>query len=255
MSILTTTLSFNETDATRILSQVTSTSEFLTIPSSEFKRRHWERELRRVTSYELHAATLAEYYKLNRIPRGLRVHLRPTFFTEDLEYCTNFERIINKCSLDLILLTVERLQKAVSEIKTQVDTTEVQLRDCLNTEEFDKLKETVNGYISEYKKEVEEKKRSKFLRDSEDYLLNRVYKWQESSGRTRMDYKRRPRQDFSTSSGSESGGPREQQPFFRRGQGRRPPGRGAGRAASIGGPNVPGQTPNIQTRSQVRLPP
>lgn len=252
MTDTTKVLSFNEDDATRILSQVTSSTDFLTIPTSEFKKRHWERESRRLASYELHAVTLAEYHKLSRIPRGMRVHLRPTFFVDDPQYCADFERIINKCSLDLILLTVERLQKAITELKEGIDTTQLQLQDSLNSEEFAKLKETVEKYTETYRKETQEKKRSKFLRDGEDYLLKRVYRWQDTSLASRPGYRGRyrPGNQYSSSSGSESNESQATRPFPRRGLGRRPPRGSVGRAESIGGTEraVP---LNITTRSQV----
>ncbi|XP_044124757.1 uncharacterized protein LOC122944111 [Bufo gargarizans] len=247
----TITLSFADTDAERILSQVTSTSDFLNIPTSEFQKRHWERERRRLTAYELHAITLAEYYKVKRIPRGLRVHLRPTFFPNDPDYSRDFEKIINKCSYDLILLTINRIQTAVTELQTQILATEQQLRDSLTSEEFGKLKESVDTYIATYKRDTEEKKRSKFLRDSEDYHLNRVYRWQDPTWRQKPGYRRSPRPgSFTSSSGNESTGPQDSRPFLRRG--RRPRGGGGGvqDASTTNLTARPGSSQTIQTRSQ-----
>ncbi|XP_044143779.1 uncharacterized protein LOC122933085 [Bufo gargarizans] len=245
------TLSFADADAERILSQVTSTSEFLNIPTSEFQKRHWERERRRLTSYELHATTLAEYFKVKRIPRGLRVHLRPTFFPNDPENSRDFEKIINKCSYDLILLTINRIHTAVTELQTQISVTEQQLRDSLTSEEFGKLKESVDTYISTYRRETEEKKRSKFLRDSEDYHLNRVYKWQDPSWHQKPGYRRPPRPgSFTSSSGSESTGLQDTHSFLRRGS-RRPRGGGSARGANTTDTTaMPGPSQVIQTRSQ-----
>ncbi|CAJ0965286.1 unnamed protein product, partial [Ranitomeya imitator] len=94
------TLSYGQAEAEEIISRVTIPGEFLHTPSEEIRSRDLERELRRKTALELH------YVK--RIPRGPRVSLRPTLFQDKPDFCQKFESILNKCCMDIIILTIER---------------------------------------------------------------------------------------------------------------------------------------------------
>lgn len=238
-------LSYNEDQATRILAKMTAPTDFLQTPVSECKRRDWERERKRLVSYDLHALTLAEYYRLGRIPRGLRVNLRPTLFAEKAEFKEKFERILNKCSMDIMLLTIESLQEAMEELQPKVEVIEQQLTDSMNATDFAELKEKVETYLKNYRKEIELQKRNKFHRDAEDYRLKAVYKWQQPGS----GYSRRPSGGYSSSSSANSQSSfSNRRPFFQRNRGRNRRGDRGGRAAIIG-EQAGG---SIQTRSQVR---
>ncbi|CAJ0915856.1 unnamed protein product [Ranitomeya imitator] len=158
------TFSFNATEAAEILSKVTAPSDFLQIPTQELKNRDLERESRRAINLEIHIITLAEYLRVQRIPRGLRVPLQPTFFREDKEYCTKFEHILNKCSADLMTLTLSYLQKNLDTVNAQVNAIESQLSSTMPQEEFQELKKKNQELLQSHRSEVEKRKRSKFLR-------------------------------------------------------------------------------------------
>ncbi|XP_069600009.1 uncharacterized protein [Ranitomeya imitator] len=179
------TFSFNATEAAEILSKVTAPSDFLQIPAKELKNRDLERESRRAVNLELHIITIAEYLRVQRIPRGLRVPLQPTFFREDKDYCTKFEHILNKCSADLMTLTLSYLQKNLETVNAQINAIESQLTSTLPQEEFQELKTKNLELLRSHRLELEKRKRSKFLRDTEDYLQNRVYQWRDTQHSTR----------------------------------------------------------------------
>ncbi|CAJ0964212.1 unnamed protein product [Ranitomeya imitator] len=179
------TFSFNATEAAEILSKVTAPSDFLQIPAKELKNRDLERESRRAVNLELHIITIAEYLRVQRIPRGLRVPLQPTFFREDKDYCTKFEHILNKCSADLMTLTLSYLQKNLETVNAQINAIETQLTSTLPQEEFQELKTKNQEILRSHRSELEKRKRSKFLRDTEDYLQNRVYQWRDTQHSTR----------------------------------------------------------------------
>ncbi|CAJ0947639.1 unnamed protein product [Ranitomeya imitator] len=120
------TFSFNAIESAEILSKVTAPSDFLQIPTKELKNRDLERESRRAVNLELHIITIAEYLRVQRIPRGLRVPLQPTFFREDKDYCTKFEHILNKCSADLMTLRVLS-HSAIFIATTNLDTVNAQI--------------------------------------------------------------------------------------------------------------------------------
>ncbi|XP_071972392.1 uncharacterized protein [Engystomops pustulosus] len=211
----TNTFFYTEEVASQIIDQVTLTSQFLQIPSTELKTREFEKEYRKFTSLKLHCATLTEYYKVERIPRGLRSHLYPTLFKDDPEFCKKFENILNKCSFDLILLTVETLQKKIAESSTNLKSIEQQLSTSLSPEEWSKLREKVDRTISEFRLDTENKKRQKFLRDTEDYQQKRVYKWQDPNFQSQR-FQRRTYRRSSSSSGERSTDSRNSHFFLRR---------------------------------------
>ncbi|CAJ0934575.1 unnamed protein product [Ranitomeya imitator] len=184
------TLSYNQEEVSSIISQVTTPGTFLHTPSEELRTRDFERDLKRLTSLDLHCITLAEYHRVQRIPRGLRVPLRPTLFHDNTEFCTKFESILNKCSMDLIVLTIDFLQKEITDLKIRITATEQQLNNTLSSEDFKTLKTKLDHTTTELRDNLQARKRSKFLRDTEDYKNNQVYRWQSSRYRrpTRRGY-------------------------------------------------------------------
>lgn len=65
---------------------------------------------------ELHAITLSDYWRKEMIPRGLRLNKFPSFGKDNPDFKNKWESILNKCSLDLMLLLIE-------EAKTQLGST------------------------------------------------------------------------------------------------------------------------------------
>ncbi|XP_073418737.1 uncharacterized protein [Dendrobates tinctorius] len=174
------TFSYNAEETSNIIAQSTLPSDFLRLPPKETRGRDLERTLRRCTNLELHCVTLTEYLKVQRIPRGLRVPLRPTLFSESSDFCSRFEQIINKCSFDLITLTLEHLHLGIAKCKEEISNIETQLSSSISTEDFNNLKTKINGAIEQHRRDTETRKRNKFARDTDDYERNRVYKWRES---------------------------------------------------------------------------
>ncbi|CAJ0940699.1 unnamed protein product [Ranitomeya imitator] len=160
------TLSYNQEEASSIISQITTPGTFLHTPSEELRTREFEKDLRRFTALDLHSITLAEYHRVQRIPRGLRVPLRPTLFQENTEFCTKFESILNKCSMDLIVLTIDFLQKEISELKTKITSSEQQLKSTSSPEDFQILKEKIDKNVSDLRDTLQARKRNKFLTTS-----------------------------------------------------------------------------------------
>ncbi|XP_077137110.1 uncharacterized protein LOC143795030 [Ranitomeya variabilis] len=199
-----TTFSYNAEETSNILARSTFNSDFLKIPPREIRGRDLERELRHFTNIELHCATLTEYLRAQRIPRGLRVPLRPTLFRDSSDYCTKYEQILNKCSFDIITLTIEHLQKAISTSSEAIKSIEAQLSSSGPPEELTALRDQISKSIEKHRRETEERKRIKFNRDTEDYERQQVYRWQDNFYGRRNTSRQAPRSslDFSTS-GSE----------------------------------------------------
>lgn len=56
--------------------------------------RKLEQLKKRETSLNLHAFTLMEYMKAQRIPRGLRSSLTPILLKDDTAYCERWQAIL-----------------------------------------------------------------------------------------------------------------------------------------------------------------
>ncbi|CAJ0936771.1 unnamed protein product [Ranitomeya imitator] len=175
------TFFYNTTEVADIVSRVTASSDFVQTPPQELKNRDLERETKRAINLELHTIMIAEYLKVQRIRRGMRVPLHPTFFKEDKEYCTKFEQILNKCSFDLMTLTLSFLPKNLESVNSQITAIETQLSSTMPVEEFQEMKSKNQETLNIFRRDLEKKKRSKFLRDTEDYQQSRVYQWRDTN--------------------------------------------------------------------------
>lgn len=186
------TFSFSDLDSERILSSLTGTSDFLTEDDHRPSIRQLEYFMRKEVNYRLHTVTLAEYFRAKRIPRGLRILLKPTLCRENPNFLNKWRCILNKCSLDLVLLTVEELQKESVRIQTDIADLKTKLQTSLPADEFKDLLVSVETTIQNHKIEVEKTKIKKFKRDTFDYANNCVYTWFErfdSNSRQKL-YKR-----------------------------------------------------------------
>ncbi|KAM4023156.1 uncharacterized protein ACNLHF_027971 isoform 1-T1 [Anomaloglossus baeobatrachus] len=213
------TFSYNDEESSTIVSRVTTSNKFLATPPEELRGRDYEKELQRQVALDLHLVTLAEYHRTKRIPRGLRVSLRPTLFSDNPLFCDKFEAIINKCSMDIIILTIEFLQKEIQQVSDSIRSTEEQLKQSLSASDLDQLKAKTNDFITNFGTNLETKKRQKFFRDQEDYTKGTVYRWRSGDGsRFQRPYRFGGYASTSDSDG-DYGAPRQQQNFLER----RPP--------------------------------
>ncbi|KAM4034752.1 uncharacterized protein ACNLHF_021440 [Anomaloglossus baeobatrachus] len=196
------TFSYNDEQAFSIVSRVTTTVQFLFTPTEERRAKDYERELKRQTALELHLITLAKYHKVKRIPRGLRVSLRPTLFSANSEFCSIFQQILNKCSFDFMTLTIDYLQKQLDGISKNISTIASQLSNTFSPTDLGNIKSNLDTTISEYKKTLQDRKRAKFSRDEDDYKKGRVYRWRCGEPAPRRRFY--PRTEFSSSASSGS---------------------------------------------------
>lgn len=174
-----TTLAFSEEEINSILRQFADKNSFLEVDTNVDLKRRLEYLLKRQTNFRLHATTLAEYLKVKRIPRGLRILLKPTLCRDNEEFVSRWRMILNKCSLDLIALTIQELQKDLIEIEKEVDTTKVSLEKSSNREEWQNIIRELDLTITKHREEIERIKIRKFRRDTQDYKFNCVYTWYE----------------------------------------------------------------------------
>ncbi|CAJ0916235.1 unnamed protein product, partial [Ranitomeya imitator] len=103
-----------------------------------------------------------EYHRQGKILRGLRCNLRPTLFADNEKYCATFQKILNKCSFDIILLTIEDVQEAIKSTEEKIESIETQLTTTLSNTEFATLKSKVDSILTTHQRTLEERKQTKF---------------------------------------------------------------------------------------------
>lgn len=124
---------------------------------------------------------MSDYWREKRIPRGLRIKKFPSFGIEDVAFREKWEAILNKCSLDLILLIIEKTKKEREQVQERICELREEIskvKDDIQTTSFeDKLKESLEKFTMELK----QYKLRKFKRDERDYKDGNVYQWKETT--------------------------------------------------------------------------
>lgn len=172
---------FSEEDIERILGGVCDQAGFLQQPTTDILRKRLLKTRRAIVSGTLHAATLGEYYKHKRIPRGLRTHLKPLLFPYNKDFVRRFELISDRYSLDIMLLNMEFLQGTLDQDKLKSDALEQELKTKCSGEEFSTLIEQLENNLAKFKLDIENTKRAKWHRDQEDYEKGAIYSWHQQS--------------------------------------------------------------------------
>ncbi|CAJ0947598.1 unnamed protein product [Ranitomeya imitator] len=80
-----------------------------------------------------------------------------------------------------IARTLEHLHKEIISIQEEIKNIESQLASTISADEFNALKKKIDTNVTQHRRDIELKRRTKFQRDLEDYELNRVYGWQDKS--------------------------------------------------------------------------
>ncbi|XP_018112330.1 protein Hook homolog 3-like isoform X2 [Xenopus laevis] len=168
--------SYSDLDASRITAPFLGKGDFLSLELCKTIPQRLESIHKKKTELELHAITLTEYYKIKHIPRGLRSPLKPKLFSDDWEFCDKWEGICNKYSLDLIILCIEQIHKELIGLYVEVLKVE-QVAAQIPHFDLSSFKADLEKRLKEFTRELEERKRSKFMRDHQDYIQKKVYGW------------------------------------------------------------------------------
>lgn len=246
------TLAFTQTEIDSLLTQFTRTDSPLLTDQSSTKKQY-EGLSKKCTQYLLHSDTLIEYLRAKRIPRGLRLSLRPTFCLGNKEFINNWFKILNKCSLDLIALTIQGIQTEIDNIKQNLEATQKKLEEHSSKEEIETFLEQCKITIDKYRQDTLQFKLKKFRRDALDYEEDRVYTWRERQpnyNRWRPTLQTTDSDSSQASSSSATGAPflGDRQIHNRQRKGR-------GEARGGGGGTKETTTNKYQTRSNTRTRP
>lgn len=142
------------------------------------------------TRYVLHGSTLSQYWRNKRIPRGLRINKEPTIGRHNDTFCGKWCEVLNKCSLDLMLLVIEHVNEELSKVRTEVTDLQNEMKSKLDDGQLKDLDHRCTALLEGYKKELSEVKLRKYRRDTLDYKNNQVYRWLSNPARKmRTSYK------------------------------------------------------------------
>lgn len=124
-----------------------------------------------------HIVSLSDYWREAIIPRGLRLSKFPAFGKENAVFKEKWESILNKCSMDLMLLLIEEGKKQREELKIQLETLKAFLS-ASNTEQRLPFEEKLKADLHKLENTVKQTKLRKLRRDEDDCSRGDVYRWQ-----------------------------------------------------------------------------
>ena len=139
---------------------------------------------------QLHGATLSEYVRAKRIPRGLRIQKPPTLGRTNENFCAKWCEILNKASLDLTVLVIQYTQSELSATQELIDEIQNTISNTVNPDTLTTIEQDVKSTVAKYKETTQLTKLKKFKRDTMNYKNNRVYPWLTYSPSTARQKKR-----------------------------------------------------------------
>lgn len=222
-------------------------------------------DLRKLSEKELklnlHMINLSDYWRKDMIPRGLRLNKFPSFGYYDEEFKDKWEAILNKCSLDLILLLIEEAKKQKSALQLEIEKLKSELAQAEPEDKRLPFEQKLKEDLERLKSTLTQGKIETFKRDLADYSTGVVYKWGKKNYQTKRrvsfnipstddddcddddDKNCSQTSDMHGRTSFLESGPRQTNPPRTRGRGKRGGGRGGGRQPQP-------QTPTRQLRSQ-----
>lgn len=169
------TFAFSTADAERILFPATNQQDAYPLSTEEMKMKLMHLKKKEIRM-KLHGSTLSEYWRNKRIPQGLRIQKPPTIGKENEDFNKRWCEILNKCSMDLILLIIEEVSKQKKDIEKQIENQEINMKEKLG-ENFTQICDTTKQTLKEFEEYLMTTKLRKYRRDAYDYEHGDVYKW------------------------------------------------------------------------------
>lgn len=128
---------------------------------------------------DLHAVTLSDYWRAEIIPRGLRMKKFPSIGHTDEAFKLKWERILNKCSFDLMLLLIEEAKTHKVGLQEEIKNQEQKISQLCNQDQIKTQISKLEEDMARFTHNLRQTKISKFRRDQADYKEKRVYHWPE----------------------------------------------------------------------------
>ncbi|MEE6526528.1 hypothetical protein FKM82_027208 [Ascaphus truei] len=136
-----------------------------------------ERLKRREIELFAHGSTLSEYYKQKLIPRGFRIKNRPTIGAENTAFCERWCQVLNKASLDLIILVIEEVGEQLNNTRRDILKVEILIEQASSSTDIIQSLDTLKTKLEKIKSDLIHFKKLKFKKVVQDYKDVRVYPW------------------------------------------------------------------------------
>lgn len=166
---------FSQADADRILFPTTISLENHPLAAEEMKNK-LIRMKKKETRLHLHGYTLSEYWRNKRIPVGLRIQKKPTIGKGSIDFVKKWCEILNKCSMDLMLLVIEEVTNKKDIISKDIKDHETLMQEKLG-DNFLQIDDSIKQTLKDYEDGLMTTKIRKYKRDIMDYQHGNVYKF------------------------------------------------------------------------------
>lgn len=139
---------------------------------------------------ELHRFSLIEYINRQQIHRGLRVYKEPRKPAMAVTFIEQWNRILNKCLLDLMVLIIDSVRIDLDKLSEEVKTTEATLQSVMSEGAYKAKLEELEKQLQLYHQDVMAIKIKKLKRDHTDYTVGYVYPWMNAKRKSKKGGKR-----------------------------------------------------------------
>ena len=182
------TFEFSEEDYTRIMLEESlfgSQASSSHMADAETTKRLIAKLQAREVRLHLHAVSLSDYLRQRRIPRGLRLQKEPMIGKDNDSFCTKWCDIMNKCSFDLMALSIQELSEQLKNTRAEIERIKKDsVTETFTQDRLDTVLAECEQQKRDFEKEIKSMKVKKFERDANDYANNRVYPWRSKERET-----------------------------------------------------------------------
>lgn len=159
----------------------TTNIDNINVPNIEFdcirkKFYKLEKILKDEVQHHLDHSLLDIYISENIVPRGLRLRVEPSF-KDDKLFINVWDTHLQNCSLGLLKILKDKRSQLLHDKTQQIQTLSTELAQFKSMEGFTSLDRTLTTHITQFEKEVIEKKSNKLNRDRTDYATGNVKYW------------------------------------------------------------------------------
>ncbi|CAJ0921398.1 unnamed protein product [Ranitomeya imitator] len=134
--------------------------------------------------------TLENYVSQQIVPRGLRVHLFPTFNLDDESLKERWMKAANACSVEFMKIIIENNTNTLKSIETEIESLQRLLQQDLSGDSFQEMIGKLDKEIEKWEGVISHNKQKKYERDLADFETNRIFKWQINRTSTRKNVSR-----------------------------------------------------------------
>ncbi|OCT92403.1 hypothetical protein XELAEV_18015462mg [Xenopus laevis] len=169
---------FTPKDIERILFPESYSETFGKLGAKEAYHELLRLKKREIELY-LHGVSLSEYYRENKVPRGFRINNVPTLGRTNPEFCKNWCQVLERCSLELMLLVIEEVGRDLKSVKSDLSSFQTANHEILQSDKQTDWLARIQEQTDSYRAELLAFKNTKRLKVLQDYREGTVYRWQQ----------------------------------------------------------------------------